>query len=84
MTRDKVYKAIDTERHYQDRKWGTVEENPHDVGAWLTIMRNLLTDAEVAFCTQSGDMAALIEMRKVIAVGVACFEQHGIGHRYFN
>jgi hypothetical protein len=76
--RDKAYIAIDTERAYQMRKWGTVKERPHEVGAWLTLMRVHLNDAEQAWANSSGDHNALNELRKVLALGVACAEQHGL------
>ena len=75
--RQQVFSAINGERAFQDRKWGPLEEHPHEVGAWLTIMRQLLNDAERAYMTQSGDAGALDELRKVVSVGVACMEQHG-------
>lgn len=77
VERKEVYGVINDERVYQDRKWGTIEEHPHEVGSWVTIMRQLLNDAERAYMTQRGDMGALDEIRKVVAVGVACLEQHG-------
>jgi hypothetical protein len=73
-----VMSAIHDERVFQNRKWGTVEEHPHEVGAWLTIMRKLLTDAEAAWAGSSGDAGALDEIRKVVATGMACMEQHGV------
>lgn len=81
MTRINVYAAIDSERDLQDRKWGTVGAHPHEVGAWITIMRKLLRDAEQSWASASDDRPALIELRKVIAVGVACCEQHGVPFR---
>ena len=81
MPRENVYEAIDSERYYQDRKWGTVEQHPHEVGGWLTLMRKLLTDAEAAWAGSNGDYKALDELRKVLAVGVACAEQHGMPGR---
>lgn len=72
-----VISDIHDERVYQDRKWGTIEEHPHEVGSWLTIMRQLLNDAERAYMSQRGDVGALDELRKAVAVGVACMEQHG-------
>jgi hypothetical protein len=81
MERTKVYDAIDSERNYQDRKWGTVDQHPHEVGGWLTLMRKLLTDAEAAWAGSNGDYTALQEIRKVLAVGVACAEQHGLPGR---
>lgn len=81
MERSKVYFAIDTERTHQDQKWGAIDKHPHEVGAWLTIMRSILTKAEHAWMTQAGDHGALEEIRQVLAVGVACCEQHGIQTR---
>lgn len=81
MPRKQVYEAIDSERDHQDRKWGTVQEHPHEVGGWLTLMRKLLTDAEAAWASSNGDQKALEEIRKVLAVGVACAEQHGLPSR---
>ena len=81
LERIKVYESIDSERYYQDRKWGTVEQYPHEVGGWLTLMRKLLTGAEAAWAGSNGDYKALLELRKVLAVGVACAEQHGLPGR---
>lgn len=81
MTRNDVYLAVDQEREHQDQKWGTLDEHPHDVGSWLTIMRQLLNDAERAYVSQRGDAGALDELRKAVAVGVACMEQHGVPQR---
>jgi hypothetical protein len=81
MDREKVYRAIDSERNFQDRKWGSVDQHPHEVGGWLTIMRKLLSDAEQAWSSSGGDYQALFEIRKIIAVGVACCEQHGVSCR---
>jgi hypothetical protein len=81
MIRERVYNAIDSERDFQDRKWGTVAEHPHEVGGWLTIMRQLLRDAEKAWASSADDYTTTVEIRKVIAVGVACLEQHGVQTR---
>lgn len=79
--RDRVYDSIDSERFYQDRKWGSVQDRPHEVGGWLLLMRKLLTDAEAAWATSNNDYKALNDLRKVLAVGVACAEQHGLPGR---
>ena len=84
LTRKDVFFAIEQERDHQDKKWGTLDEHPHEVGSWLTIMRQLLNDAERAYMSQRGDIGALDELRKVVAVGVACMEQHGVPPRYRN
>jgi len=83
-TQADVLAAVIGERVFQDRKWGTVEQHPHEVGSWLTIMRQLLNDAERAYMSQRGDKGALDELRKVVAVGVACMEQHGVPSRITN
>lgn len=81
MTQDEVFKIISLEREYQDRKWGRPFGHPHEVGAYLTIMRKLLTEAEFAWASQNGDEGALDELRKVVAVGIACMEEHGAVNR---
>jgi hypothetical protein len=72
-----VMSTIHDERVFQNRKWGTIAEHPHEVGGYLTLMRKLLCDAEQAWSSQRGDVGALHEIRKVVAVGIACMEQHG-------
>jgi hypothetical protein len=81
MERSKVFASIGTERFFQDRKWGTIQEHPHEVGGWLVLMRKVLSDAEVAWAGSDGDYRALLELRKLLAVGVACAEQHGLPAR---
>ena len=81
LKREEVYAAIDSERVHQDRKWGTIEKHPHEVGGWLTLMRQHLRDAEAAWSSQPDDREALAEIRKVLAIGVACCEQHGVKKR---
>ena len=73
--------AVIGERRYQDAKWGTIEDRPKQVGSWMTLMRKLLRDAEDNWATSDNDQGALAELRKVVAVGLACFEQHGVPER---
>jgi len=73
--------ATRDEREYQDKKWGTVEERPHDVAGWLLIMEGELAEAKQAWIKGVGDKDALLEILQVIAVGVACLEQHGVVER---
>ena len=54
LTRKDVFFAIEQERDHQDKKWGTLDEHPYEVGSWLTIMRQLLNDAERAYMSQLG------------------------------
>ena len=81
MDRTKVFEAIDSERDYQDRKWGTPVEHPHEVGGYLALMDVHLQRAKAAWAGANNDTAALEALRKVLAVGTACAEQHGIPGR---
>jgi len=76
-----VFAAIERERHYQDRKWGTIKRHPHSVGEWIMIMNDELREASKAWCGYHGDEEALKEILQVISVGVACLQQHGIVER---
>lgn len=81
MKQQTVFEAITSEREYQDRKWGTPAEHPHEVGGWLTLMAVHLRRAQEAWAGANNDVEALASLRKVLAVGVACGEQHGLRGR---
>lgn len=81
MNQKAVFEAIASERDYQDRKWGTPAEHPHEVGGWLTLMSVHLRRAQDAWAGANSDTEALEALRKVLAVGVACGEQHGLQGR---
>jgi hypothetical protein len=36
-----VLSAVHDERVFQNRKWGTITEHPHEVGGYLTLMRGI-------------------------------------------
>lgn len=76
MKREDVILAIESEREYQDKKWGTIQERGHSVLGWVTLIRYRLRKADEAWSSSRGDEAALIEIRKVISIAVACCEQH--------
>jgi hypothetical protein len=82
--RANVYYAIGTERYYQEQKWGMLEEHPQSVGGYLMLMRTYLTEAEAAWAKADTVEEALHCLRKVLALGVACGEQHGLPKRDFN
>lgn len=71
-----VLALIRAERAYQDRKWGPITDRPHEVGAWLLVMKGKLDAAIRAWQGTPGDGPALTELVKAVAVGVACLEQH--------
>lgn len=91
MKRAEVYSAIDGERDYQLLQWGKAGLNrggpggdgdvAHEVGAWLTFMRHYMNLADTATATSHDDTPCLHMIRKVVALGVACLEQHGCPRR---
>lgn len=81
MQQQSVFEAIASERDYQDRKWGAVADHPHEVGGWLMLMAVHLRRAQEAWAGANSDTEALEALRKVLAVGVACGEQHGLRGR---
>lgn len=81
MNQAKVIEAILSERDYQDRKWGTPAEHPHEVGGYLTLMDVHLQRAKASWAGANNDAEALECLRKVLAIGVACGEQHDLPTR---
>lgn len=82
MERQEVYKVIDGERTYQDNKWGDKShDNSHEVEAWILYMEHNLVKARIAISTQAGSQGGLEHLRKVVALGIACFEVHGVPER---
>ncbi len=81
IRRERVFEAINGERRYQEMKWGDLVDNPQSVGAYLTLMRVHLTRAENDWADSDGNIEALHCLRKVLAIGVACGEQHGMPRR---
>lgn len=76
-----VFGVIRGERSYQDGKWGSIQDRPHEVGAWLALVQLHATRAIAAWAGATHDLEALNELRKVLAIGVACAEQHGLPER---
>ena len=76
MKREDVYKLIDKERYYQDMKWGGENhDRVHSVGDWIIFMELFLDKAKLAL--RIGDTAALVNIMKVTALGVAAMEASG-------
>lgn len=76
-----IFTALSRERRYQDGKWGLLDERHHGVGEWILIMQVELEEARQAWCKGHFNTHALEEILQVIAVGVACLEQHGVVER---
>ncbi|MGD0869047.1 MAG: hypothetical protein ABSB88_05820 [Bryobacteraceae bacterium] len=83
MTREQVYKRIDGEREYHDRKW---PGHGHHVAAYLTYMHYYL-QAMISSATLCEEcelgyiQGARGGMRKFASLAVACMEENGISYR---
>lgn len=76
MTREQVYEMIDKERDYQDEKWGGKEHDKNNsVGDFIIYMDVYLKKAKEQYTSATIINGPVNELRKVIALGVACFEQ---------
>lgn len=82
MERRQVYKILDGERAYQDEKWGgNLHDRNHAVESWMTYMDYYLHQAKRRISTEAGVQGGLDELRKVVALGIACFEANGVPKR---
>lgn len=78
---NKTRDAIKSERKYQDEKWGPIDTRRHEVGAWILLMQSHIQRAANDWASSNRDENALAGIRKVLAIGVACGEQHDIPKR---
>ena len=78
MTRQRVYKLIDGERDYQDARWSDgrpMSDETTPVAAWILYMEKHLSLAKERVYNLD-ENAALSQIRKVTALGVACMENN--------
>ncbi len=80
MTRESVYKIIDGERDYQGDLWNH-QDSFNSVGDFITYMDVYLIKAKQAYTEKEGAEPALDVLRKVVTLGIACFEIHGVPQR---
>jgi len=84
--RKEIYNRIDSERDYQDEKWGSRrqmdgtpdEEKP--IAEWINYMEYHISRAKEKVYLLDKE-AALHELRKVTALGVRAMEIHGCPER---
>jgi hypothetical protein len=75
MNRQQVFDRLSEEREYQNDRWGgPIHDREHNIGDWVIYMEHYLQKAKTSLTTGSTE-DALSELRKVTALGVACFEQ---------
>lgn len=79
MTLFEVQQHVEVERLFQDSKHGPIETHPHTIGEWILIMESELAEAKLALIKGGeGRDSVLQEILQVVAVGIACMEQHGV------
>lgn len=82
MERSEVYKLIDGERDYQDKRWNeqtTGSRGIHSEYEWLIFIQDYLTEAIRAGSRKPEPEARTFvrnSIRKIAAMGVACMEQN--------
>ncbi len=81
MERSTIYRLLDEERDYQDIRWGDAHDKKHNVEAFMVYMDSYLRKAKDAITGNGGVPEGLEELRKVVALGIACFEVHGVPQR---
>jgi hypothetical protein len=82
-TREQVYAAIDSERNYQEAKWGG---HFHEAESWVLFIEHYAHQARTkASTTDFSDFdnlnAYLSDLRKIATLAVAAMEQHGAPQR---
>jgi len=91
-SREQVFHAINTERAYQE-KWDQTRkeqginsymDKDKPVETWVLWMEEYMSQARKRATAQFDKTAALQNIRKVCALGVACMEYHGAPEREIN
>jgi hypothetical protein len=68
-------------RNLGDQGEITFEEAPHEVEAFIVYMEDYLTEARRQISREAGPENALATLRKVVTLGLSCFEEHGVPDR---
>lgn len=74
MQREQVYQLIDSERDYQDEKWGNLDHSIDELILYISAYSNELV--KIAGTTLNRD-EKLNFVRKIGGLAVACLEKHG-------
>jgi len=91
VTRQDVYAAIDSERDYQDSRWGSKlsgeraapegEGGNRSLDEFILYIQNYAANLGAFASTSSDWQEKLHKVRKVAGLCVAAMEQHGAPHR---
>lgn len=74
--RSEIYKLIDGERDYQERRWERPQHN-HSATEYLVYIDHYVKLAFQRVSTENGEAGALENLRKIAALAVAAMEEHG-------
>jgi hypothetical protein len=72
---DTVMEVVRQERAYQHAKWGDANKGA-SLARYIELLGTYVARADKAGLSLD-EVAQLHEVRKVVALGVACLEQHG-------
>ncbi|MEE8372504.1 MAG: hypothetical protein V3R87_02045 [Dehalococcoidia bacterium] len=81
-----VYKAIDSERDYQDSLWRDQSHpehrNPLTIGEFILLVEQYTSEARAEWTVEPKlEIEALNVMRKIAGIATNCMEQHGAPQR---
>lgn len=89
MKRTEIYKLIDGEREYQDKKWNsstTTSDGQHSVEEWLLYIHDYVHEAmhiHSRKAKQVADVESMEIIRKIAGMAVCAMEQHEASPRKF-
>ncbi|KKN34464.1 hypothetical protein LCGC14_0793630 [marine sediment metagenome] len=73
-----AFDAINSERDYQDERWGGGHDREHSPAEWILYMEDYLAQARsIAATTPYGKLQVMHAIRKVAALAVAAMEVNG-------
>ena len=75
MNPQEIFEVIKTERVYQAKKWN--HKGTPSVEGEILLMEEYLSKVRTVWSATSDKTQVLDMMRKVVGVGIRCFENHG-------
>ena len=75
MNPQEVFEVVKTERVYQAKKW--IHKGTPSIEAEILLMEEYLSKVRTVWSATSDKTQVLDMMRKVVGVGIRCFENHG-------
>ncbi len=82
-SREEVFKAIDSERDYQNKVWPRGQEPEFSTGEEILLIEEYARRAREAWTgeKQGAEFETLNAIRKVAGIAVRCMEKHGAPQR---